>query len=74
MSRLAIVNRPSVHPIRKGLLEIGDGWSAYSNFDELTFVYKNLEIVSASFREDLGAHGGLEAISFSRFCLQTFWI
>ena len=74
MSCLAIVNRPSIHPIRKGLLEIGDRWSAYSNLDELTFVYKNLEIVSTSFRKDLGAHSSLKAITFSRFGLQTLWI
>jgi hypothetical protein len=65
MSGLAIVNRPSIYTIRKGLLEIGDGWFAYSNFDKLAFVYKNFEIVSASFSKDLGAHRGLEAIAFS---------
>jgi hypothetical protein len=71
---LPVVYRPPVQPVRKSFVQIGDCWSAYAYLDELTFIDEDLKIVPASFCENFCAHGGLEAVTFGRFCLETFWI
>ena len=63
MSGLSVVDGPAVHAIRKGLFEVGNGGSAYSDLDELPLVNKYLEVVFASFREYFCAHGGLKAVA-----------
>jgi hypothetical protein len=62
---LSIVNGPSVDTVGEGFFEIGDGGSADSDLNKLSFVDKYLEIVSTSLCEYFCAHGGLEAITLS---------
>jgi hypothetical protein len=61
MSCLTVVNAPPMHSVRKGLLYIKRGRSADSNFNEVSLINKNLEIVFASLCEDLSADDSLEA-------------
>lgn len=53
---------------------MGDSRPADSYFDELSFVDEDFEVVPASFCEDLGAHGGFEAIAVCRFGPKALWV
>ena len=53
MAELTIIDTPSISCVTECTLEIYI-WSAYSNFEQLTFVNENFEIVSSTLRKDLG--------------------
>ena len=74
MSGLTVVDGPSVDGIREGLFQIGDDRSADANFDELPLVDKKLEVVPPTFTENLGPHGGFEAIAFGGFGFEALRI
>jgi hypothetical protein len=64
MSRLAIVDRPSVDSVWEGLLQIQRTWSADPDFNWWAFIDEELKVVSAARVEDFSSDCGFEAASF----------
>jgi len=71
MSRLTVINSPPVDSIGEGFFYIKGGRPADSNFNELTFIDKNLEIIFPTLRKGLCADGCLEPASLLRSAHQS---
>lgn len=64
MSRLAIVDTPTVHCVGKGFLYVKRRGSADSDFNEVAFIDENLEIVLCACCENFSADDSLESAAF----------
>lgn len=74
MSSLPVVDSPTIDWIWESFFQLSNGGSADSNLDELSFVNKDLKVVSSSFSEYFCAHGSFEPVAFCGFCPETLRI
>ncbi len=71
MSGLTVVDCPAVDCVAKGALEVSDVWATDSDFNELTFIDKNLEIVPTTCTENLSSKCCFKPIAVCGFTNET---
>ena len=74
MSSLTVINSPPADSIGEGFFYIKGGRPADSNFNELTFIDKNLEIILPTLGKGLCADDCLEPTSLLRRAHQKIFI
>ena len=55
VSCLAVINGPTFISVTKCTLKVCNSGATHTNFDELSFIDKNLKVISASFSKYLGS-------------------
>ena len=55
VSRLTVINGPTLISVTKCTLKVCNCWATNSNFDKLSFIDKDLKVISASFSKYLGS-------------------
>ncbi len=67
MSGLTVVDCPAVDCVAKGPLEVSDVRATYSDFNKLTLIDKNLEIIPTTCTENLSSKCCFKPIAVGGF-------